>query len=235
MFVFCNEKEAGKKQFKKVHKILISSHLEDVEETKHVSHLTQLTPSVSLFKAYMNGDIGKKKYLKKYISTIVEDDELHASLMMLLLAHEQTTKSGDGIIALVASSDEINFYYMQELIAYIELTYGIPTVSYRDWKDNDFKIKKTRLTREFDKSIKKYKHLLFGNYDEYDKAKKSLKGDYSKKKKKNSDKNKRTKGSSDRKKDIADFIKESKKESDFDFVRAMCKVHVLKIKRKKKW
>lgn len=243
MFILCTEKEAGKKRLEKCHKILISSHLEDVKETKLVSHLTQLTPSVSLFKAYMNGDVSKKKYVKKYITTILEDDELHASLMMLLLAHEKIVngakKGKNDVVALVVSSDEMQFHYIQALVQTIYEIYGIPTAPYSVWRDNDFKLSKTKLTDAFTKSVKTYKHLLFGDYNEYDKVKKSLKPDKKKgkkdDKKKKSSKKKKSNKKSDKRKDVADFIKEARKESDFEFAKAVSKIHVLKIRKKKKW
>lgn len=229
MFIICNEKEAGAKELKKVHKILISSHLDEVEETKRISHLTQLTPSVNIFKQFINGDISKKKYLKKYISNIVDNDELHSSLIMLILAHQQEDKNGRPI-ALVCSSDEMGFLYLKALGKYIEKTFEIPVITYKECKKNKFKMIKYKLNKKYlSKMISNYKHLLFDDYQEYSKTVSEFDDNVKKKDKKKS-KNKEK----DVKKNRKEVMKEIQNEADFDFVKAANKRHIITIKRKKK-
>lgn len=244
MFIVCNENEAGKKQLKKNHKILVSHHLQDVDETQTISHLTQLIPSVGLLKSYMNGDISKKKYIRKYVKTIENNDELYASLVMLILAHENSSKDQEKrAIALVVSGDEMQFGYIQTLAMYIQDNFGIPFITYKEWKKREFKLKKYKINEErLSRDVRKHKTLLFDSYDEYKDTKDSLGGKGKKKKSKkikNKDKKKKNKKN---KKSSFERYKESKetkldKSAEFEFERMLSKRHVMRIKKtgKKTW
>lgn len=248
MFVLCTEKEASKKQLKKSHKILVSYHLQDVTETKTVSHLSQLVPSVGLIKSFMNGDISRKKYIRKYIKTIEQNDELYASLLMLILAHENSAKSiTDRNIALVVSEDELQFGYIQALAGYIVDNFGVPVAMFKDWKKAEFKNKKYKINQEkLTKDIKAYKSLLFDSYDEYQDTKDKVQGKVKDKKKSKDKDKKKYKGKknkdkhSKKEKSKYEFVRNDNvgntidKAAEFDFVKAASKVHIMKIKRKGK-
>ena len=168
MFIICNEKEYDKKKLKGVSKIFISDMLRKVRENDEITHLTHLIPSYKLMSNYYNDKYSKKKYNKKYIE-FLEQDEVYATLLVLLMMYEKEKN-----IAMVCDSDEMDFLYMEFLMKYLKEEFGTKYIFYEKWKEKCSKknpIDKDKLK----KKIKKYKSLIFGEEDEKPKKKKKNK------------------------------------------------------------
>lgn len=184
MFIICNPEQATKKSFKKVPKIIISEELKNVKEDQYITIYNQFLPKEKLFNDFVNGDIGYKEYRKKYIKNIEKNDELYASLVLLLMVYE---KKKD--IILVATDTELELGYIQFLAKYLIEKYGVEALTYKDWKKKGKKLGKGEINKKsLIKSVKEYGDIITGSKKFIKDVKKKSKKDKQKKKKKTKEK-----------------------------------------------
>lgn len=154
MFIVCNEKEYKKKKLKDIPKILISEYLEDIPDSKKVTHLNQFLPPMKLFHDFIDGRINKKKYIKKYKENIKKNEEMYATLIVVMLIYQ---KKKD--ICLVCSSNELKSGYMHAFCELLAEEFNIEVVSYKKLKDK--MIGKNKYDKnKLNKAIKKYREIL---------------------------------------------------------------------------
>lgn len=184
MFIICNPEQATKKSFKKIPKIIISEELKNVKEDQYITIYNQFLPKQKLFNDFVNGDIGYKEYRKKYIKNIEKNEELYASLVLLLMVYE---KKKD--ILLVATNTELELGYIQFLSKYIIDKFGVTVVSYKNWKKKGKKLGKCDINRKaLIKAVKEYGDIITGSKKFIKDVKKKTKKDKQKKKKKTKEK-----------------------------------------------
>ena len=154
MFIICNEKEYKKKKLKDMPKIIISEYLEDVPDKKKITHLNQFLPPMKLFHDFIDGRINKKKFFNKYKSNIKKNDEMYATLIVIMMIYQ---KKKD--VCLVCSSNELKSGYMHAFCELLAEEFKVEVVSYKKLKDKMIgrnKYDKNKLN----KAIKKYRELL---------------------------------------------------------------------------
>lgn len=171
MIILCNEKEYDKKKFKKIHKIIISSDLDDIVEDKTTTHMHYLMPEYKLMNKFYGDEISAKKYRKKYYEYL-NNDQIQATIITLMMAYKKYK-----MLVVVCSKREQAFLYMHFLLEYLNKKFGVPVITYENWKNKDcpetFKIDKEFLKKQ----IKKYKNILFGEDEDKPKKKKKDKKD----------------------------------------------------------
>lgn len=171
MIILCNENEMEKKRFKKVHKIIISYDLENLEDNDYITHLNHLIPPYKLMNKYYSDEISMKKYKKKYFEYL-EEDQVYATILTLLLGYKESKQ-----MAFVCSNQERGFLYMQFLLEFIHEKFGVPVLTYADWKKKDFPNKFGIDKDTLKKQVKKYKHIIFEDEEEEVKSNKKKKKD----------------------------------------------------------
>ena len=168
MIIVCTGNEADKSSLKKVKKIVISTYYQDMEG-KRIAVLNQFLPSMKLHHKFIEGDIDKKMFYKKYSKNILENEELYATLILLMQLY---AKEKD--LCFVCHEDEMEVGYMKFLCDILEKIFNIEYCSYKKWKKKGKKLGKCRINIEkLNKETKKYRDILFG--DEYTKKKKNKK------------------------------------------------------------
>lgn len=178
MFIVCTGREADKKSLKKITKIVISSVYEDMDTDDRTTILNQFLPSRKLFYQFQNGDISQKKYMSKYQKNIKENDELSATITLLMMVYAREKD-----VCLVCSEDEMRFGYMNAFAHILQDDFGATVMSYKKWKENGKKFGKAPYDKSFLKEmVSRYKDILEED-DDYKPSKKKKKKD--KKKKKN--------------------------------------------------
>lgn len=183
MIIICTGKEADKPALKKVTKIIISSYYGDMKSTNKLVVMNQFLPSIKLHHKFINGDINKKKFYKKYIENIIEDREIYASLLTLLLAYQQKKD-----LCLVCHSDEMKIGYINCLCNLFAEEFGVECITYKKWKEKGKKLGKCKLDKnKLSKLVKKYKNIIFTEEDYKKIKKKKLKKKNEKKKKNKKD------------------------------------------------
>lgn len=184
MFIICNPEQATKKSFKKVPKIIISEELKNVKEDQYITIYNQFLPKQKLFNDFVNGDIGYKEYRKKYIKNIEKNEELYASLVLLLMVYE---KKKD--IIFVATNTELELGYIQFLSKYLIDKFEVTVLPYKDWKKKGKKLGKCDINRKsLIKAVKEYGDIITGSKKFIKDVKKKTKKDKQKKKKKTKEK-----------------------------------------------
>lgn len=181
MIILCDEEQYEKKRLKKVHKIIISNDLEDVPETRTISHMHYLIPQSKLMNKYYADEISAKKYKKKYFEYL-EENQIYATLLTLMLIYKETKQ-----LVIVCSRMEREFLYIQFLLEYLHEKFGVPVIKYEDWKKKEF-VDKFNINKDvLKKEVKKYRHILFEDeIAEEEEKKKSKKKSKDKSKKKDS-------------------------------------------------
>lgn len=232
MIIVCNEKEATKKSIKKFPKIVISSDIKSLPEgDDSFQYMNQFLPNIKLFHKYLNNEIGNKKYMKKYMKNIRENDELMASLTLLMMIYKENKD-----MVFICSTNEMNYNYIQFLCKVIEEDFGEDCIEYyKQWQD---KKSKTSLDeKKLKKMVNKYKHIIFeDNYEVEEKPKKKKKDKYKKtsandlidevvkldKKKKKKNENKEEY--------LNNYVKEVDVKSELDNLKSRCKLKIMKRK-----
>lgn len=132
MIIICNEKEAKKKKLKNIPKIVISLDIKELPDESY-QYMNQFIPEFTLFHDYLNRDISKKKYMKKYIESIKENDQLMASLTLLMMIYKENRN-----MAFVCSQNELDYLYIAFLMQIINEKFDeYHITTYSEWKKND--------------------------------------------------------------------------------------------------
>lgn len=168
MFVICNETEYEKKKLKGVPKLIISYDLKKVRENDDINHLTHLIPPYKIMSNYYNDKYSDKKYFKKYVE-FLETDEVYATLLTVLMMYEKEDN-----VALVCSTAEMDFKYLEFLLEFLQDKFNIKFISFSKWKQKDYPKKNPIDKDKLKKEVKKYKNIIFG-VDEEPKKKKNKK------------------------------------------------------------
>lgn len=161
MIILCNEKEVGKKKLKNIPKILISIDIKEAPDDSY-QYMNQFIPEFSLFHDYLNRDISKKKYMKKYIETIKENDQLMASLTLLMMIYKENKN-----MAFVCSQNEMDYMYMSFLMKIINEKFDESCICmYKEWKANGYSDSTTLNKKKLKKLMDKYYDIIFEGEDE---------------------------------------------------------------------
>lgn len=181
MFIICNEFQADKKAVKKLDKIVISEALEGVKDSKKITHMNQLLPPMDLFHNFINGEFSKKKFMKKFIKHIKNNDQLFASIAMIMLVYK---KQKD--LVLVCSAEEMRYGYMHAICMLLNDVFKVDIMDYDIWKSKGAKLGKCKFDEKALKEVcKEYSDILFDDGDDrHHKSKKKGKKDKDKKGKK---------------------------------------------------
>lgn len=221
MFILCNEKQAKKKIFKKTFKFVISDMC-DINDD-YSTYGRSFIPPMEMYHDYVNGDLSKKEFKKKYKKYLIKFDELYATLIILVLAY---VNKKDYLI--VCSDEEMEVGYAQYLMEVLNEDFGVAIVNYDKWK--------SKFNKEFgecpvdadqlNKAIKKYKKLIADSVD--DKAYKKIKSKIKKDKKKSS---KKKKSKKNKQKELDKKINKKMKKLMKDGNRNDDGVKVIKLRR----
>lgn len=201
MFIVCTDKQADKKCFKRIQKIIISKVFEDIKETETITVLNSFLPDMDIFNDYIDHNISCKKYYKTYAKRLRHDENKYATLVLLMLGY---VNSKD--ILLVCSADEMKFGYMNFLAKVMHEDFGVEIQTYEKWKEKGKKFGKCVIDKDkLKKATKEYRYILEGEPKK--------KKDKDKKKKKGKKKNKKNK-SHDKAIDIISEFKKPKKKQN---------------------
>lgn len=216
MILLLTEKQALKKKFKKVYKVLVSQQVEPFD--KHCIPMGVLVPGSSVFGEYLNGELTPEGFYKKYVKSIKKDAELMATFTTLGISYQQNK-----IIALVCSAEEMQYTYLGLLAEFLNERYGIEYMDYTLFKKRKDDLKDIAGELDDDsmmklcKDAKKYQELIFGHTRPIAFIEEGLHGggkkkNKKKKKSKPKEKPKKKKKLSGKKaKNIDDFIKAKEK------------------------
>lgn len=161
MIIICNEKEVSKKKLKNIPKIVVSLDIKELPDDSY-QFMNQFLPEFSLFHDYLNRDISKKKYMKKYIETIKENDQLMASLTLLMMIYKENKN-----MAFVCSQNEIDYMYISFLMKIINEKFDESSICmYKEWKDNDYSNSTTLDKKKLKKLMDKYHEIIFEGEEE---------------------------------------------------------------------
>ena len=174
MIIICNEKEADKKVFKKIQKIVISEDLKDVRG-KTITQCYYLLPPSDLQDSFYDNDISLKSYKNKYQKYLRREDEIYANLIVLMMMYNKYQD-----ILLVCSTREMEYLYIDFLSSVLEDDFGIEYCTYKKWKKKEEFGNCAISIKSLKKAVKEYRHIL--EDDEYKESKKKKKKKKSEKK-----------------------------------------------------
>ena len=172
MIIICNEKEADKKVFKKIQKIIVSEDLKEVRG-KTINQCYYLLPPSDLQDSFYDNDISLKSYKNKYQKYLRKEDEIYANLIVMMMMYNKYQD-----IILVCSTRETEYLYINFLCSVLEDDFGIEYCSYKKWKKKEEFGNCVMNIKSLKKAIKEYKHILENSeYEESKKKKKKKKSD----------------------------------------------------------
>ena len=161
MIIICNEKEANKKKLKNIPKIVISLDIKELPNDTYQS-MNQFLPELSVFHDYLNRDISKKKYMKKYTETIKENDQLMASLTLLMMIYKENKN-----MAFVCSQNELDYLYIAFLMQIINDKFNESHImTYKEWKKSDYPDDIGIDKKKIKKLMDKYHSIIFEDEEE---------------------------------------------------------------------
>jgi hypothetical protein len=166
MIILCNENEFEKSKLAKIHKIIISTDLANVEDSNKITQMKYLLPDIKLMHDYYNDKISEKKYKKKYIKYL-ESEGIYDTILTILLVYKEEKK-----LAIVCSKQERQFKYISFLINYLVKNFNVPVMEYSKWKEKQ--PDKFNINKEyFKKELKAHWDSVIGDDSKKSKGKKS--------------------------------------------------------------
>lgn len=217
MILLLTDKQASKKKFKKVFKVLVSQQVEPFD--KQCIPMGVLVPDSSAFADYINGELSADGFYKKYVKSIKKDTELMATFTTLGISYQQNK-----VIALVCSAEEMQYLYPGMLAEFLHERYGVEYADYTLYKKRKYDLKDIAGELDDDsmirlcKDAKKYQELIFGHNRPIQFIEEGLNGGGKKKNKKKKKSKPKAKPKSKKKKlsgkkanNIDDFIKSKEK------------------------
>ena len=129
------------------------------KENKGETSLPYIIPPMSIFIPRKQGDIGKKKFLKKYRKYLDKNKSAEFSIFNILKALKNKTS-----ICFTCTDEEYKMGYIQELVNYLNERFGIIGYSYNEAKE--------MLDMELESLDKKQRKLIKKSDDEIDSQKK---------------------------------------------------------------
>lgn len=171
MIIICNEKEADKKKFKKIQKIIISEDLKDIMD-KTITQCYYLLPPSDLQESFYDNDISLKSYKNKYQKYLRKEDEIYANLIVLMMMYNKYQD-----ILLVCSTREMEYLYIDFLCGVLEEDFNIEYCTYKKWKKKEEFGNCAISIKSLKKAIKEYRNILEDSEYEESKKKKKKKTD----------------------------------------------------------
>ena len=155
MIIICKGEQIDDKKLKKVNKVIISYDYAKFTG-KRIIQLMQLLPDYDLLSDYCNGDISGEKYRKKYIKSIEKDDEICATLVLLMMGLE---KNKD--LVFMCSPAEMELGYIKFICEFLYKAFGAEYITYKKWKKKGSELGNCVIDKKaLKKSIIAYKDLL---------------------------------------------------------------------------
>lgn len=199
MLIFLSKKEAQKKRYSKF-RVILSSYSTNVNDfiQEKIFPMEQLIPPTELMQEYLNNQITKKVFRKKYFDHL-QQDNYRITLSYIIF---DIVKNNQDYI-MTCSDEEYEYGYMSFLSEFIHKLYGLNVLTHKAYKELNLDDKKTILhlnsvpEEVFDFIIEDVRH----GYDEISKKKKKKKKDKGKKKKNKDKKKKKNKEKSEFDKD----------------------------------
>lgn len=161
MLLLLTEKEASKKKFKDIFKVLVSSQVKEFD--KRCLPMGTLMPSDELFSDFISQSIDMDGYFKGYKKLIKKNPEMMSTFVTLGISYQQNK-----VIALVCSAEEMQYLYAGMLAELLHMRYGIEYTSYKQFNKSKASLKEVAGELEDDnviklcKDAKKYQRLIFG-------------------------------------------------------------------------